>query len=282
MNQILNIENLNKSYKDFSLELSLTMDSGSIVALIGENGAGKTTLIKSIFGLIKPESGTIQYCGQDVDTLAQAQRNEIAVSFDGISLPDQFNSNDVSKMGKMMFSSWSQEIFNRTVEVLNIPKDKKIKELSKGMKAKLQLAYAFARNPKLIVLDEITSSMDPIVRDEVLELLQDFIVDEGKAVILSSHLTSDLEKVADRFIFIHKGRIILDFTKDDLDGNFAIIRGDRTTFVDPSHLIASRERNYSTDYLIDNKTEYLKNNPNAILDKPSIEEIMLIIAKKDN
>lgn len=282
MNPILTLENVKKNYKDFSLDISLSLEHGSIIALVGENGAGKTTLIKSIFGLVTPDEGTIKYKGKDVRAIEKTEKDEMSVSFDEISLPPQFTAKEIEKYARMMFQSWDDDAWNGYLRTLNLPSDKKLGELSKGMKAKMCLAYSLSRHPKLLVLDELTSSMDPVVRDEVLSLLQGFVEDEDRTVLISSHLTSDLEKIADRIIFIHEGHIYLDITRDELDERYGIIRGCKTTAIDPAHLIAKRERSYSVDYLIDNKEEYLRHNPDAICDNPTIEEIMLTVIKKED
>lgn len=248
-----------------------------IVGFVGENGAGKTTTIKAIFSLINKDSGEILYDGKKVDALTTKEREKLALCFDEATLPFNFKLKDINKYGSLLFSSWDKNLFASLAKKLELPQDKTIKQFSKGMKAKAQLAFALSHHPDLLVLDEVTASLDPVVRDEVLTLLQEFIEDGDKTVLLSSHLTSDLDKIADMIIFIHKGQISLVATREQLD-EIGIVRA-KGMIENEGHILAHLSRKYSEEYLVDNKTEFQKINPNIVIDKAKTEDILLFLTK---
>ena len=225
MNTALTITGLTKKYSHFTLDnISFSIPSGSIVGLIGENGAGKSTTINSILGLIKKDSGKITILGHDVDTLDYAVKDKIGVVFDGSNFSEELTPVKLSKVLRDIYSSWEQSYFSRLLDQLNIPATKKIKTFSKGMKMKLSIAVAFAHHPQLLILDEATSGLDPIVRDDILDMFLEFVQDEEHSILVSSHITSDLEKVADYIVFIHAGKIIFCEPKDELLERYGIIK----------------------------------------------------------
>ncbi len=281
MEDILTINNLTKNYGEFCLRIpSLSIPKGAIVGVVGENGAGKTTTIKAIFSLIGRESGNIEFNGKDIDSLTLQERAKLALCFDESTLPPNFKLSTIDKYGSMMFPSWDKELWASLISKLDLPQDKAIKQFSKGMKAKAQLAFALSHSPSLLVLDEITSSMDPVIRDEVLGLLQEFITDGERTVLLSSHLTSDLDKIADMIIFIHKGEILLTATRDQLDHDLAIVKANGE-IEDEGHILSRITKKYSVEYLIDNKTEFSRINKDIVIDKATAEDILLFMAKKE-
>ena len=225
----LELSNVSKQYKDFTLDnISFKVPQGSIVGLIGENGAGKSTTINAVLGLISKDSGTITMLGKtDIDAVC---KENIGVVFDGNNYPDMLTPKQLGKVFENIYSSWNKEKYEQLLKKFNLPLNKKIKKFSKGMKMKYAISVAFSHNSKLLILDEATSGLDPIMRDEILDMFLDFIQDEENSILVSSHITSDLEKVADYIVFIHNGKIVFSKPKDELLENYGIIKCGASVF----------------------------------------------------
>lgn len=285
MNTALTITGLTKKYSHFTLDnISFSIPSGSIVGLIGENGAGKSTTINSILGLIKKERGKITILGHDVDTLDYAVKEKIGVVFDGSNFSEELTPVKLSKVLRDIYSSWEQSYFNRLLDQLNIPATKKIKTFSKGMKMKLSIAVAFAHHPQLLILDEATSGLDPIVRDDILDMFLEFVQDEEHSILVSSHITSDLEKVADYIVFIHAGKIIFCEPKDELLERYGIIKCGAAQFdaIDKKDIVTYRRQDYERQVLVANRQKAAKKYPKAMVIPATIDEIMLLYVKGEN
>jgi len=225
MNNILEIKNLNKSYSGFSLQnVSFSVPKGYIMGFIGPNGAGKTTTIKSILGMITPDSGDISIMGTTVD--CYDIKNHIGVVMDLPFYVDDWKVNDVHSALSPFYSRWDSAAFTDYLRKFNLDKNKKVKELSRGMKVKLMLAAALSHEARLLVLDEPTSGLDPVARDELMDILSEFIMDEDRGVLFSTHITSDLEKIADYITFIFDGRIEFSGEKDRLLESYLLVKGD--------------------------------------------------------
>ncbi len=221
----LEIKDLTKKYDDFTLDhLNLTLPSGCIMGLIGENGAGKSTTIKLILNMIRKDEGSITILGRDNIKEERLTKEEIGVVLDEVGLPDCVNVKQVGKIMKHTFRNWKQEEYERLVKQFKLSADKQFKDYSRGMKMKLGLAIALSHESKLLILDEATSGLDPIARDEVVELLSDFTRDENHSILISSHIVSDLEKLCDYIAFIHQGKLLLCEEKDLLLGSYGIVR----------------------------------------------------------
>ena len=217
----IEITNLTKNYKGFKLDnLSLTLPSGCIMGVIGENGAGKSTTIRSILGMVKPDSGEIKVLDQKMNA---DLKNDIGVVLDEVGLPTIVNVNDVNKMMKNFFKNWDEKQFFSYMDSFSLPRDKKFGDFSKGMKMKLGIAIALSHNAKLLILDEPTSGLDPLVRDEIIDILNDFTRDDNHSILISSHIVSDLEKICDYIAFIHNGKLMLSEEKDVLLEKFRFI-----------------------------------------------------------
>ena len=285
MNTALTITGLTKKYSNFVLDnISFSIPSGSIVGLIGENGAGKSTTINSVLGLIKKDSGKITVLGHDIDTFDCAVKEKIGVVFDGSNFSEELTPAKLSKVLRDIYSSWEQSYFNRLLDQLNIPATKKIKTFSKGMKMKLSIAVAFAHHPQLLILDEATSGLDPIVRDDILDMFLEFVQDEEHSILVSSHIISDLEKVADYIVFIHTGKIIFCEPKDELLEHYGIIKCGAAQFdaIDKNDIVTYRKQDYEWQVLVANREKVAKKYPKAMVIPATIDEIMLIYVKGEN
>ncbi len=222
----LEIRNLRKTFPGFTLEgLNLTLPAGCILGLIGENGAGKSTTIKLILDMLHKDSGTITILGRDHGDHLSLIKEDIGVVMDEQGIPAALNAVQVGKIMAGIFRNWDPACYRDYLEQLSLPENKPFKDFSRGMKMKLGIAIALSHHPKLLILDEATSGLDPVARDEVVELLMDFTREEDHAVLISSHIVSDLEKLCDYIAFLHKGRLMLCEEKDVLLSKYGIVRG---------------------------------------------------------
>lgn len=220
----LEIKNLSKSYTDFTLDnLTLTLPSGCIMGLIGENGAGKSTTIKLILNMIKRDSGTIEILGKDNRDNIRLTKEDIGVVLDDVGISECLTAKQVGNIMKHTFRNWNEKAYADYLNQLSIPTDKAFGEFSKGMKMKLGIAVAMSHDAKLLILDEATSGLDPVVRDEVIDMFGEFTRDENHSILISSHIVSDLEKICDYIAFLHKGKLILCEEKDLLMEEYGII-----------------------------------------------------------
>lgn len=276
----LELSNVSKQYKDFTLgNISFKVPQGSIVGLIGENGAGKSTTINAVLGLISKDSGTVTMLRKtDIDAVC---KENIGVVFDGNNYPDMLTPKQLGKVFENIYSSWNKEKYEQLLKKFNLPLDKKIKKFSKGMKMKYAISVAFSHNSKLLILDEATSGLDPIMRDEILDMFLDFIQDEENSILVSSHITSDLEKVADYIVFIHNGKIVFSKPKDELLENYGIIKCGASLFdeIDKDKIITYRKQDYEWQILVDDRKSAQKQYPKALIVPASIDEIMLMYVK---
>ena len=220
----LEIKNLTKTYPGFTLDnLNLTLPSGCIMGLIGENGAGKSTTIKIILDMIHKDSGSITIFGKDNGESIELTKEDIGVVMDEVGIPECLTVKQVGKVMKNTFCNWDDAEYCRLIEKLALPQKKQFKEFSRGMKMKLGIAIALSHNAKLLILDEATSGLDPVVRDEVVEMFSDFTRDENHSILISSHIVSDLEKLCDYIAFLHKGKLLLCEEKDQLLAEYGLI-----------------------------------------------------------
>lgn len=276
------INNLSKAYPDFRLDnVSFHVPKGSIMGFVGENGAGKTTTIKSILDLIKTDSGEITIFGYSSKDLPVKIKSQIGVVFDGSSLHDNLNVKNINLVMKNIYPNWEENEFFSYCKRLQLPDRKIVKEFSRGMKMKLSIAIALSHHSKLLILDEATSGLDPMVRDEILDIFLEFIQDEEHTILLSSHIISDIEKIADYVTFIHKGKIIFSENKDSLIYEHGIVhcRKEDISGIDRSYILGIRENSFGAEVLIRNKKDFIKQYRQYSVEKTSIEEIMLFISR---
>ncbi len=283
MHSAMTISGLSKTYKDFVLDsVSFTVPSGSIVGLIGENGAGKSTTINAALGLIQKEAGHVSILGNE--ELNGDTKEQIGVVFDGSNYPEILSPKKINRVMKNIYHSWDEQIYFRLLKQFSLPFDKQIKKFSKGMKMKLAISVAFSHNSKLLILDEATSGLDPIIRDDILDMLLDFVQDEEHSILVSSHITSDLEKIADYIVFIHGGKVVFSKPKDELVEQYGIIKCGAAQFdaLDKSDIIVYRKMDYEWQILISNREEMQKKYPKAMIIPTTIDEIMLLYVKGEN
>ncbi|NFS28634.1 ABC transporter ATP-binding protein [Clostridium botulinum] len=278
----LEIKSLNKKFKDFSLEdINLSLPKGYILGYVGQNGAGKTTTIKLIMQHLRADSGEISVFGKKYKGNEIEFKDMIGFVGDECYFPSCFKMKDVINTLKDFYPSFNTDKFNHYIDLWELPKDKKIKDFSKGMKIKLTFASIFARKTKLLILDEPTSGLDPVIRNEILELLQEYIEDGEKSVLFSTHITSDLEKIADYIFFINKGKMIFNDTKDNILEKHLVVKGgieDLTSDI-KEKLIGYKESSVGFKGLIyDKDREDL--NDELLIEKPSIEEIIIFYINK--
>lgn len=283
MSNAIEIKSLKKKYdNNFELgEINLEIPSGCIIGLIGENGAGKTTLIKSILNITKPESGEIKIFDKNNKKYESVIKEDIGVVLDGMFFPEILTPNDINSIMKDIYKNWDKELFYKYLKDFNLPNNKKIKTLSKGMRKKLEIATSLAHHPKLLILDEPTSGLDPVVRDDILDIFLNFIKDENHTILLSTHITSDLKHIADEIIFIDKGKIILNKSKDELLDNYGILKCDIDTFdkISKEDIISYKKNKYNYEILVSDRNKMLKKYKNFIIDKITLDELMVLIIK---
>ena len=276
-NNIL-VRDLTKRFPDFTLDrVSFQVPKGRIVGFIGENGAGKSTTINLILNELKRDGGTVEVLGRD--PADPAVRAEVGVVFDACNFPEVFTPLDVEKVLSGVYPAWDGEAYRTYLKRFTLPERKRVKTFSKGMKMKLSISAALAHRPRLLVLDEATAGLDPVIRDEILDLLLDFIQDEERSVFFSSHITSDIQKIADYVVLIHQGRIVFEEEKDALLDNYGVLRCARSTAVEPEDYIVRRETGVSAEYLVRDRAAAGKKYPKAVADAASLEDIMLFYIK---
>lgn len=284
MDYSLEIENLSKTYDTFKLEdINFKLPSGSIMGLIGENGAGKTTTLKLILNLIKRNEGTIKIFGKDNIENEREIKEQIGIVLDESYFHDTLKASDICLIMKNIYKNWDTDIYNNYLNKFNLHKNKILKEYSRGMKMKLSLAVALSHNPQFLILDEATSGLDPIVRNEILDVFLEFIQDEQHSILVSSHITSDLEKIADYVTFIHDGKIVFSKSKDDLIYNYGLIKCSINDInkIGEADIIARRKNQFGYEILISDKKEMQKKYKDFIIDNTAIEDIMLFYIKGD-
>ena len=280
MNDALIISGLTKTYKDFMLNgVSFSVPCGSIVGLIGENGAGKSTTINAVLGLIQKEAGSICVLGKEQPD--NEIKEQIGVVFDGNNYPEIFSTRKLNRVMKDIYYSWEEHTFLNLLKKFSLPTDKPIKQFSKGMKMKLAIAVALSHNSKLLILDEATSGLDPVIRDDILDILLDFAQDETHSILISSHITTDLEKIADYIVFIHEGQVVFSKLKDELIEQYGIIKCGAAQFeaLDKSDIIVYRKMDYEWQVLVADRAAMKKKYPKTLIDFVSIDEIMLLYVK---
>lgn len=278
MENILEVSNLNKTYSHFSLrDLSFSLPEGCITGLIGVNGAGKTTTIKTLLGLSQKDAGSVRFFGMNMDTHATQIKQRLGIVFDDGCFYEDLSLIEMKNIIAPAYKNWSDKDFNTYMKRFALSKDQKIHSLSKGMRMKYALALALSHKAELLIMDEPTSGLDPLIRSQLLSILQDFMARGGKGVFFSTHITSDLDKIADMLIMIDHGKIVLQEDKDTLLDTYRIVKAGHKS-LSPSVrplLINITENDYGFTAITKEAAAVRKMAPDALMERPSIEDIML-------
>lgn len=281
-NTSLSVKNLTKNYEDFVLDtISFDIPEGSIVGLVGQNGTGKSTTIKAILELIQKDNGTVRFFDKVDQELNNAIRDQLGVVFDGSNFPESLTPQQLDGIFRNIYDKWEGQLYFENLKKLELPQNKKIKEFSKGMKMKLSIAVAFSHHSKLLILDEATSGLDPIIRDEVLDEFLEFVNHSGGSILVSSHITSDLEKVADYIVFIHQGKVVFRKSKKELHNDYGLITFNEVDFqeIDKADILFYRKKEDRWQVLISDRETIQRNYPELIIEHPTIDEIMFFYIK---
>lgn len=275
----IELENVSKQYDGFLLDkVSFKVIKGTVMGFVGQNGSGKTTTIKAILGINKINEGNIKIFGKDINN-KELIKGDIGVIFDEIPFQQNLKIYQLQRMLKYFFVNWNDEVFLSYIKKFNLPLKKKISELSKGMKMKLQIATCLSHEAKVLIMDEPTTGLDPVVRNEILNEFMDFMLDENHSILISSHITSDLEKIADSITFIHNGKVLLSDDKNTILENFGIYRcaSSKDMPLQEEDIVSIRKNEFSYEVLTRNITS--SKYKNIEFDKASLDEIMLFHVK---
>jgi ABC-2 type transport system ATP-binding protein len=284
MEPILQVENLTKQYPGFKLEhVSFSVPKGTIMGLIGENGAGKSTTINAILDLIQKDDGVVKFWGKELSSDPKNIKENIGVVFDGINFYETLTPTKIGKISAAAYRQWDETVYDSYLKKLQLPPQKEIKTFSKGMKMKLSIAVALSHKPRLLILDEATSGLDPVMRDDMLDLFLDFVQNENHSILMSSHISAGLEKVADYVTFIHKGKVLFCKQKDELRYHYGIVQCGAAQFdaIDKSEVLAYRKRDYQWDVLVADKEKARRKYKESVVDDASIDDILLLYVKGD-
>ena len=284
MENILELQQVSKTFSksNFALEnVTFSLPYGSIMGFVGENGAGKTTTIGCILNTIAKDSGMVKLFGKEMTDADTDMREKIGVVYDGDNFPAYWTAAQLAKVMSGFYKQWDNLLFQKFLKEYKLPANQKIKQYSRGMTMKLAIAVALSHHPQLLILDEATGGLDPVVRDEMLDTFLDFVQEEDHSILLSSHITSDLEKVADYITFIHNGKLIMTVSKNDLVYNYAVMRCKENQFLalDPADIIVYRKRDFQIDVLVSNGKDAQKKYKGIVIDHVSVDEIMLLLVK---
>lgn len=284
MNNILEVTGLNKNYKSFSLKnVSFTIPKGYIMGFVGPNGAGKTTTIKAILNMINYDAGDITALGFDNKKDSSQINDQIGVVMDLPFYVNDWSIKDVESAVSPFYSGWNHDKYLSMLKEFSIEDKKKVKELSRGMKVKLMLAVALSHDARLLILDEPTSGLDPVARDELMDILRDFISDENNGVLFSTHITSDLEKIADYITFIKDGTIVYSGLKDTLMESYALVKGGAADLTGEQKKLIIGLREHSSGFEGMARAENLRKLPKSVLAEPiTLEEIIVYMNKGRN
>lgn len=279
---MLKIEGLKKNYRDFSLNCSLSVAPGRITGLIGQNGAGKSTTFKAALGLISTDGGSVTLLGKDLCSFTPKDKEDLGVVLSDSGFSGYLKIQDLIPILKSLYQRFDQSFFTEQAACFQLPMDKKIKDFSTGMKAKLKTLVAVSHSPRLLILDEPTAGLDVLARDELLELLRTYMEqDENRAILISSHISSDLETLCDDIYMIHDGQMILHEDTDVLLSDYALLKVDEQQFgqLDTRFLLRTRKESFGYRCLTNQKQYYIDNYPGLAVEKGSVDQIMMMMIR---
>ena len=282
MDLALEVNNVTKTFDGFQLKnISINVPKGTIMGFVGQNGSGKTTTIKTLINIYQPDSGEIKLFGLDLKTHEKEIKERIAVIFDELPFSSSLTVSSLNIILKTMFKKWNSNLFYEYIKRFNLPTKKKIGTFSKGMKMKLQIAVGLSHEAELLIMDEATSGLDPVVRSEMLDIFLEYLQDETHSIFMSSHITSDLERIADSITFIHNGMIILSGDKNDILDNHRIIKckkEDREKIAEED-IISVRNLEFGLDILVNNYPSIKNKYQDFDIEKSNLDEILLFYVK---
>lgn len=279
---MLNIEHLEKHYDNFSLDCSLELMPGCVTGLIGQNGAGKSTTFKAILGLISTDGGNITILGKDIKDFTAKDKEDLGVVLSDSGFSGYLKIKDIIPILQNMYTKFDKSFFMEQVQRFQLPLNKQIKDFSTGMKAKFKVLVAISHNAKLLILDEPTAGLDVIARDELLEMLREFMEkDDERSILISSHISSDLESLCDTLYMIHDGKIILHEDTDILLSDYALLKVDAAQYdkLDKQYLLRSKKEAYGYSCLTNQKQYYMENYPKIVIEKGTIDEVITMMIR---
>lgn len=280
MENCIEVKHVSRTYPKFNLsDVTFNVPSGAVVGFIGENGAGKSTTIKAILGLIKPDSGSVTVLGENSRELRPELKEKIGVVFDGLTFPENLTAKMLDKVMSGIYKTWDSEKFFGYMTRFELPLDKKFKVFSRGMVMRLSIAAALSHNPQILVLDEPTSGLDPVMRSEILDIFLEFMQNETHSILISTHITSDLEHIADFICLIHKGKIVFTEERNEMLERHRILKctDEQLAKIDKSDIIGLRKGKFQNEVLTANAGKY----PDIAADIPTIEDVMVFYVREE-
>ena len=274
------VDHLEKNYKDFHLGLSMEIADGMITGIIGKNGAGKSTTIKSILGLVNPDKGKVSVFGKDAKDLTAKEKENIGVALSDSGFSMYLTVKDVTCILRKMYEKFDERTFVKKCGELGLPMDKQIKDFSTGMKAKLRVLVAISHKAKLLILDEPTAGLDVEARNEILDMLREYMSeDENRSILISSHISSDLEGLCDDLYLIHDGSVILHEDTDRILAEYAVLKMDEKDYaaLDKQYILKTKKETFGYACLTNQKRFYMENNPRMVVEKASIDDLILVM-----
>ena len=284
MSNVLNLSNVIKNYPDFTLDnVSFSVPKGCICGFIRQNGAGKTTTIQLILDIIKKDGGTIEVMGQSMEENGAALKEEIGVVYDEMAFHEFMTPNEINTMMKHIYKNWQQDTFFDYLKRFSLPRNKRCGAFSRGMRMKLQIAVALSHNAQLLIMDEPTSGLDPIVRNEMLQIFQEFVMDENHTILLSSHITGDLERIADMVVFIDHGKIVLAGNKDEILDTHGLIKCKKEDVesIDKEDIVSVRKSGFGAEVLVSDKAKCSKKYEKMVMENIALEDIMIFYVNRE-
>lgn len=279
---MLKMEQVRKAYRDFTLDCSLEIMPGQVTGLIGQNGAGKTTAFKAVLGLISTDSGSIRILGKDMKDFSERDRQDLGIVLSDSGFNGSLTIHDLVPVLGQLYDRFDKTFFMEQAERFGLPNNKKIKEFSTGMRAKLKLLAAISHNAKLLILDEPTAGLDVVARDELLEMLREFMEeDEERSILISSHISGDLENLCDDMYMIHEGKIILHEETDVLLSDYALIKASSEQFdrMDKKHILRYCKEGYGCNCLTNQRQYYMENYPKLVMEKGNVDDVIMMMIR---
>ena len=283
MNTVVELRNVTKDYGDFKLDrINMSVTQGGICGFIGQNGAGKTTTIQLILDMIKKDAGEIKVFGEYMEEKGVELKEKIGVVFDEMGFHEFLTPNELNKVMKNIYKYWKEEEFFAYLKKFALPRKKRCGAFSRGMRMKLQIAVALSHGAELLIMDVPTSGLDPIVRNEILQIFQEFVMEENHTILLSSHITGDLERIADEVVFINAGKIVLAGNKDEILETHGLLKckKDELALIDPNDIISVRPSAFCVEVLVPDRAACQIKYPKMTIEQTNLEEIMIFYVNR--